>query len=238
MENYSPKIHIAIITQSSETLAKLWSQVEETNGNVLFHVLANGCSEEKLRRTLEDYCQNKWIMYSSDSNLGVAGGRQFILGNVKINDSDIIIFVDDDAVIVNPNWAVEILAYFSPSNEGLGIVGPGGHNVKWGYSGLFVPSPPNVRCDVVSGYCLAASGDVINNGKIRFDQRYNPFFEEDSDFCMQAWEAGWEVMCCYNTGLHHSHSNSGAHLVNRMVNKDLFKSKWKNRKLIKDEGGY
>ncbi len=172
-----------------------------------------------------------------ESNLGVALGRSELLNDAKhfgLNAEDLVVFLDSDAVIIDDNWLDVLTKAIEPEN--VGLVGPGGSYVLPDWSGFAAGVPGEVDC--VAGYCQMFKGEIIKSG-ISVDTSYHYFWTEDSQFCMDIRNAGYDILCV-PVGIHHAPSHSGygqhQHLHNAHI--AMFRERWQGKGLIKSEGGY
>lgn len=165
------------------------------------------------------------------SALGVAGGRQWLLDRLKA--ASYIMFLDDDVKVLDPDWFDPLLRALH-RHPTVGIVGPGGAFVRMDWSG-FVSGAPG-RVDVVAGYCQLFRAELALQLGCRLEQGYNPFWHEDSDFCLQARALGWEVFCA-PAGLIHKPSHSGDSAGAERRNFELFRQRWKGKGLVRAEEG-
>jgi len=173
-----------------------------------------------------------------DANLGVAQGRQVLAAAA---DGDIFLFLDSDVVVADvmeTNWLKQLLAAFE--DETVGVVGTAGSMVMFATSAdaqetVFVPAEVG-RCDVVSGWCMAVRASLFQH--VAFDTEYGPFFEEDSDLCLQVRELGYDVVMVTVDGIEHVPGNSGAEYTNRRKTLKRFRDKWEGKGLVKMEGGW
>lgn len=170
-------------------------------------------------------------MIRSPENLGVAGGRAELL---KHASGDIILFLDSDIWVDNPQWLEKITAPLA--DETVGLVGVMGCNVDWLYPLLFRPVQEG-ECDVVSGWCQAFRRELVSAG-LHLDTDYGLFWTEDSDFCLQVQDMGFFVRCVHGAGIHHISAESGAHLGDKQKTLERFRAKWQGKGLVKCEGGY
>ena len=173
-----------------------------------------------------------------DSNLGVAKGRQKL---AQFADGDVLLFLDSDVVVTDvmeTNWLKQLLAPFE--DEAVGVVGTAGSLVIFATDAnsqptIFVPSGEG-KCDVVSGWCMAVRAGLFQY--VAFDTEYGPFFEEDSDLCLQVREKGYDVVMVAVDGIEHQPGNSGAEYANRQQTLQRFRDKWEGKGVVKMEGGW
>lgn len=200
-------------------------------------VLLDNASTDGTKEYLEDTLPclrggDRTLFLERKKNLGVAAGRAKL---VEAADGDIIVFLDSDVLIRDDGWLDKLAEALEPEN--VGMAGPAGSYVKFGPAGevAFLPAPAG-QCDVVSGWCQAFKGEVLMAG-IGLDQEYGLFWEEDSDFCMQIRECGWDVVCTGGIGVDHMPGLSGD-TGQREKNLARFHEKWAGKQLIKAEGAY
>ena len=200
---------------------------------VRVHWLDNGSTDNTplyLQNIIVPFWED-WTYSASPENLGVGGGRNRQIDTTR---GDLIVFLDSDTT-VSAGWVDKLMDALKPEN--VGIAGPAGSWVDWADVHPFRPAPAG-ECDVVSGWCMAVKREVIEAGGCRFDPAYGMFWEEDSDFCMQARAAGWDVVCTGEIGVAHHPGQSGDGLSNREKNLSLFRDKWRGQGLTKQEGAY
>jgi glycosyltransferase involved in cell wall biosynthesis len=173
----------------------------------------------------------------SDDNLGVAGGRYWLLRGANaggLMPDDLVIFLDSDTVIVDDNWLDALAKAIEPEN--VGLVGPGGSFVLPGFTGFTAGIPGEV--DVVAGYCQMFKAELLSMG-VHIDTAYEKFWTEDSDFAMQIRDAGYDVLCV-PVGVQHfpSHSGYGQDMTLHDKHIAMFRERWQGKSLVKTEGGY
>lgn len=161
--------------------------------------------------------------YHSKKNLGCAGGRNFLIDRIKasgLEDDHIIVFLDDDLWVARHSW---LFSLAGPIARGLtDICGVEGRYVTGDYHTL--PIQGAQTPDYVSGGWMAVAGRVFNTG-LRFDERFNPNYWEDVDFCYQARAAGFRLRAAGDIGLVHP-----SHPVNHDIanaSRAKFIEKWR-----------
>lgn len=133
-------------------------------------------------------------------NLGVAGGRQYLL---ERSTSDIIAFMDTDVEALTPDWIVPLLTALE--DRQVGAAGPGGHFLMPGWK-RFAPAVAVGTADVVAGYCQFLRREVLDG--FTFDPFFNPYFHEDSDMCLWLRSRGYTIWHTGDIGLRHIFANS------------------------------
>lgn len=140
---------------------------------------------------------------------------------LRIARGDFILQVDDD-VVVGPGWDRALQSAFS--NPAVGAAGQEGFFVDW--AGLLAGpwaapnflSPhrpqPGEFCDLVMGYCWAWRNirDEAYAGAPRFlyDERFNPFWHEETDLQLQIKAAGYRIRCMPPIATHRSMKDAAA----------------------------
>lgn len=193
-------------------------------------VLDNGSDDGTPELLMSEYGKHL-RMIRSPENLGVSGGRAELL---KHATGEILLFLDSDVWVTDPQWLEKITAPLADAD--VGMVGVMGCTVDWLYPLLFKPSPEG-ECDVVSGWCQVFRRDLLNAG-LHLDTDYGLFWTEDSDFCLQIQDMGFFVRCVHGAGIHHIAAESGKHLADMQANHARFRAKWQGKGLVKAEGGY
>jgi len=168
-----------------------------------FIVLDNGSYQPELKETLRslDYQIRKFRAIFSDTNLGIAKGRKYLF---DIAEGDYIVSFDSDVVLLNPIGFIEVL-YRSLETQNMVLVGGGGGDHP------FFPSmerediinhdspekPDQLRpVDEVAGWFHGFKKKSLkkHGGFLEMDEQFNPFWGEDSDFCLQIRVNGGK--CC------------------------------------------
>jgi hypothetical protein len=157
-------------------------------------ILDNGSHEMSLRKLLErtEKMYSKIKVFYSSENLGIAKGRKFLFDICK---GDYILSFDSDIVILNANGLLTILLE-SFKNPDIWLIGGGGGNHPYfpalfrGYiNNLKESKNPNELTFVeeVAGWFHGFRSNMLvkNGGKVYMDERFTPFWGEDSDFCLQ-----------------------------------------------------
>lgn len=225
-----PRFSILVLTHNRlDMLKRFFSSLRPTmaRSDVQMVVLDNG-SELSTRIYLAGVPYIRPIF--SAINLGVGAGRNELL---KHAEGEMLIFLDSDCEILNPHWLDGLVMALEP--ESVGIAGPAGAFVDWNKEHPFIPAPVG-ECDVVSGWCMAFKPEILKAG-VKLDTEYGMFWEEDSDFCMQARFLGWDVVNTGGLGVHHQPGMSGDN-GERSKTLARFRDKWRGMGLTKFEGAY
>ena len=195
------------------------------------HVLDNGSTDPDLPRILASYPEV--AVDRVEQNLGVAGGRQWQLDH--LSPCQYFLFLDSDVVIADDRWLDALLNYMS--HENYGVIGPGGAFVDFDLPQLYTPAIAGAQCDVVAGFCQLCRYELLAAGA-KFDQQYNPYWSEDSDFCLTAYECGFDIWCTMGVGVAHIPSTTNETKDGHDRNTEYFIKKWKDRSAICKQGAW
>lgn len=157
-------------------------------------ILDNGSHEMSLRNLLErtEKMYSKVKVFYSSENLGIAKGRKFLFDACQ---GEYILSFDSDIVIVDANNLLHVLTEVFKKPE-IWLVGGGGGNHPF-FPTHFREDINNLKeadnpgqltfVDEVAGWFhgFRSSMLVKNGGKVYMDERFTPFWGEDSDFCLQ-----------------------------------------------------
>ncbi len=125
--DYSVNILMLCMAHEVEvTIAAVETLMDNIEEGVIVSILLNGGSRSNLREMFSASPHIRY--YESPVNLGVAGGRNFLLDTKEAGASDIIMFMDND-VIPTTDY-VKSLATFLVDHPDAGIVGATLLNVK------------------------------------------------------------------------------------------------------------
>lgn len=194
-------------------------------------VLHNG-GEEPLGlwwlKVAQQYPQVRVVL--QDNNLGVAGGRQKLLGLAR---GEYLVILDNDVEAVRAGW-LDRLLWPLDHVEGVGLCGPGGNWITPGWEWYDPVYPGYVGyVDTVAGYCQAFKRDVLWQG-VALDQAFNPYWHEDTDMAMQIAALGQTVWCTGDIGIRHIFAGTGDD--GRGQDKQRYlASKWAGRGLARFE---
>lgn len=159
-------------------------------------------------------------------NLGVAGGRDYLLHHAK---GDIIGILDSDIEVYRSDFLP--LIHQTLQNKQIGICGKSGHAItsKW----KTLPYSPEYtgRVDVLSGYCqFFRRKDYLRN-HIQLDLDFNYHGVEDDDLCAQFLEKGYVNWQIGNLPIRHMFSGTwGTEGYDN--NRKRFENKWKTKSYL------
>lgn len=181
-----PTVELLILTYNrlGETARCLSTVLPLLNANLKCHILDNGSTDKTplwLLKQAQKYSHLKVDL--SVWNLGVAGGREWLLRTTK---ADIIGFLDSDVTILESNWLANV--YKTLEDKTIGVTGQKGHKIL--DNGTTQPFPEDYTgpVNVISGYSqFFRRKDMLKN-RIEVDMQFNWGGAEDDDFCLQ-WQA-------------------------------------------------
>ena len=166
-------------------------------------ILDNGSHEIEMQNLLKatEKNYNKVKVIYSSTNLGIAKGRKYLYSLCK---GEYILSFDSDVVIINSSLFMENFLK-AIQLEDMWLVGGGGGNHIF-FPTIFrtdinnLPSPKEVNqvtlVDEVAGWFHGFRKSMLKEfgGKVYMDDRFTPFWGEDSDFCYQIKILGGK--CC------------------------------------------
>ena len=174
-----------------------------------FIVLDNGSYQVELKNYLKELNNQikKFRVIFSGNNLGIARGRKLLYELVQ---GDYIASFDSDVVIVNPELFFQVF-FQALSIENMMVVGGGGGDHPFfpslereNIDNKDSPDTPNElkRVDEVAGWFTGFKKTILKKwgGPIEMDERFTPFWGEDSDFSMQVRLAGGQ-QCIMGKGI-------------------------------------
>lgn len=179
-------------------------------------------------------------IYNS-TNLGFTKGCN--QGILKAQGDNVLLLNND--VIVTENWLSNLIKCLYTRKE-IGAVGPITNNcsnaqlIRVSYNSIkemeLWAKKYNAGNDKsweerkrLIGFCLLIKREVINTIGL-LDERFSPGNFEDDDYCFRMRKAGYRLILCKNTFVHHfgsiSFSNSNYYELLK-INKEKFEKKWK-----------
>jgi len=166
-------------------------------------VVANGAPQET-RETIfalehRARVQSKWF----DEPIGMTRATN---EGIKLAKGDFIVVLNDDTVILGPEWLKLLQEPFADAT--VGVTGPQKEH------------DPNSNHDFLIFFCVMIRRDVFARIGI-LDEVFNPGFGEDTDFCIRAERAGFKVVTVP--------SEEGHFLADHPNSSDL--PEWKKQKM-------
>ncbi len=223
----APYVCIVILTwnQREDTLACLASLQEITYGNYDVILVDNG-STDGSQEAIAAQFKNVTIL-AQTSNLGCAGGRNAGARCALERQADYILFLDNDTA-VKPDF----LSRLVDVGESDGAIGVLGSTIYYYYDRQRIWTA-GARLDRRTGYGYPLRHDEIDSGAPRpvydvdfvagcaliakrivfetigiFNGEYSPYGFEDTDWCMQASQAGYRVVVVPDSVVWHKESQS------------------------------
>ncbi|NRT87542.1 glycosyltransferase [Clostridium beijerinckii] len=204
-------------------------------------IIVDNNSTDGTREWLKE--QNDIKLILNDENVGFPRGCNLGIETAE-KDNDILLLNNDTKV--SPRWLdnLKICLY---SDEAIGAVGPITNNCS-NYQGINVPystidhmiefaSNNNISAPEkweqkprLIAFCMLIKRTVID--KIgNLDERFTPGNFEDDDLCMRIIEAGYKLMVCNDSFIHHFGSTSFkkdfTNFNNALIiNAQRFEAKW------------
>ncbi|MBT2710425.1 glycosyltransferase family 2 protein [Bacillus sp. ISL-47] len=214
-------------------------------------IIVDNASTDRTVKYLQSV-QNVRVI-ANQHNKGFSGGCN---QGLRIASGEYIVLLNNDTVVTE-GWLSRLIAWLE-SNKQIGIVGPRSNFVlplqaipKAPYKSMkkmhdfaaqWVKGHKNqgFSVDYLSGFCMAFRKELIQHiGGL--DERFNPGYFEDTDFCLRTSIAGKKLWVANDVYIHHYGSSSFK--TNRKVHgtaiaesQKKFFNKWKinNFNQIKD----
>jgi len=185
----------------------------------------------------------KWVnVIINKQNKGFSGGYNTgIRLAIKEYKPDYVLLLNDDIEIVKKNWLSELVKVGELRPE-VGILGirinypdgtlqnMGGYMKGWKIDSIYEnkKSYMNINVDYVMGAFMLIKKEVINDIGI-LDEIFNPYLLEDTDYCLRAKDAGWEILSVTHIQIIHkkgksidSSTNEAKRLLVRFKNDIIF----------------
>lgn len=211
----------------------LASVVAHTRVPFQVHLLDNGSTDDT-RAWLAGLPEAPWLhRYTSDRNLGVAGGRNYLLHHAALGEH--VVFLDND-VEVGPGWDTELLAAHA-RHPRAGVAGHAGWFLMLGrYTRVVAPADPHQEqlCDAVTGYCMAFKREAVRRTGL-LEEGFGLYLFEDDDYCLSLKLRGYEVLSVPQVPVvHHCHKSSSTlpdllQPLRNLQKQRLFTAKWRGR---------
>lgn len=184
--------------------------------------LDNGSEEPVYENVKKRYSSADWLIYRSDKNLGVVGGRNYLL---KKTVGKYLVFMDNDVELTG---VVSQRIKSNLSDLAVGIYGQRGIMLSLDLRPFVVAEK---EVDAVGGFFLCFRQDLLDKIGL-LDENFKIYGQEDFDFCLRAKMAGYKIISDKSLPLiHHEHKSSltVAELEDyKQKNFQYFFDKWKN----------
>lgn len=187
--------------------------------------------------------QNDLKVIYNKENLGFPKGCNIGI-NESSKESDILLLNND--TIVTTNWLTNLqkCLYSNPLIGAVGAVSNNGANLQacnFTYSDFAEMHEKAYQNNIsdskkweekvcLIGYCVLIKREVLN--KIGFlDENYSPGYIEDNDLSLQIINAGYKLMLCHDSFIHHYLGTSfrkDQEKFNQLIlkNREYFENKW------------
>jgi len=252
----SPKVAIVITTYNQDFLSErcICSLREKTNykNYKVYLVDDSGKGEigEKIKKKFSwvDVTINKKNLgFSKSNNIGIKKA-------LKKYNPDYVLLLNDDTEVVQKDWLKKMVEV-GESDEKIGILGckiiyPDG-SLQWFFKNSkinfmkknkFIKDTKETSTikeikDVI-GACFMISKKVINKVGL-LDEKFSPFYGEDTDFCCRTSKKGFKLIYVGNTKIIHYGSSSTKTICNERIwfikKRNAIRLEWLNfsfRKII------
>jgi GT2 family glycosyltransferase len=206
-------------------------------------LVRDNASADETPNYLQSIGDPRIVAYCGADNLGVGGGRNWLLDQLlpDMQDNDLLVLLDND-IEVAPGWEIPFLEAFA-EHPRLGVAG------RWAFSMIVhdrwrdilsenssEPGP----VDTVQGCCFwlrGAAARAIGH----FDTSLGRFWHEDDDYSIRALVAGWDVRRVPTSAMtHHEHGSGVALNADKVIgsarNQRYLIDKWRALGAIDDDG--
>ncbi|WP_238097021.1 glycosyltransferase [Vibrio cincinnatiensis] len=222
---------IICVYNALEDVTKCLNSVFEYSGNVSEVTIVNDNSDEETTNYLREFSKlHKVNLIENVDNLGYTKSANLGLSS---SVSDFKILLNSDA-IVTPNWDVKLATLAYSSNE-IGIVGPisnaassqsvpdiKGTKGQTAINNLPSNLTPNRMNEIaesfkvkgypsvplIHGFCICIKAEVIRKIGYFDDVNFERYYGEENDYCLRAYNAGYELAIATNTFVFHAKSKS------------------------------
>jgi len=221
-----------------------WNHLEETkraiesftywNSGADFElIVVNNASGDGTTEYLDEmHGKYPWVIpYHSETNLGWIGGINKGMESVG-NESEVIIFANNDILITEDGWLQRLLNHFTIE---VGAVGPvsnyvmGRQSVAFNHEGIHEEPTGSLI-----GFFFAVRRRVIEQiGGL--DTRFGIGGGEDHDYSIRIKNAGWEMKIARDVYIHHTGSRSFKPMLGGEKEYDAYWKK-KDKEVIKKWG--
>jgi GT2 family glycosyltransferase len=244
-DNLCTSIIILTHNQIEYTQQCLNSILKYTPQDLYELIIIDNHSEDGTVQYLKEFQKsNKNInikLIFNEENLGFPKGCNL---GIKESNKKFILFLNNDTVVTN-NWLLNLLNCINTSND-IGAVGPvtnycsNYQSININYNNLeemqLFAKQYNIsderlweeRLNLI-GYCLLVRRKVLDEIGY-FDENFSPGNYEDDDLSLRIFNAGYKLILCKDTFIHHhgsksfSSNNNFLELLER--NSKKFENKW------------
>ncbi|MGY4884244.1 MAG: glycosyltransferase family 2 protein [Nanobdellota archaeon] len=218
---------IAIITSTlnqEESLKKCLKGIRNNTNykNYKMYFMDDSGTGEIAKRIKKEF---PWVDVSANSkNEGYSTSNNLLIKKaMKEYNPDYVLHLDDDTEVIDKNWLREMIN-FGQENKNVGIIGckiiyPNG-NLQWFFKNgriHFLSDGNEVEetkdtfgiyeLKEVIGACLLIKRKVIEEIGL-LDEKFNPAYREESDFCFRAGKKGFKIVYFGKTKMIHKGGSS------------------------------
>ena len=244
-ETVAPRVWFAILTYNALAYTKRCLASLDLYTTVPWHaIILDNMSTDGTREWLASLDDSRVTVALSETNRGVAGGRNDLLDLVlpRISDDGFVVFVDNDLEF-HPNWIKPFMQLFDRQPTA-GMASVSGHEIVVHGERrelLSLPGHVTMPVDVASGGFACFVRPAVFNAIGRYDEELNPFWHEDDDISVRALAAGWDVYAVPTAGVVHHGHKSGVALPSLTQGGSLDKQrylvdKWRRMGLVQSDG--
>ena len=241
-----PKVSIILVTYNNLDLTKecLESMEKFNNYENSEIIIVDNLSSDGTREFLSEYevihKNVKAILH--DANSGFAGGNNI---GIRASTGDIVILLNNDTYVA-PNWISNLIKHFD-TDEKIGMIGPRTNNignearlgiaydskeemVEKSYEIYYKNLNKQYEINVLAFFCVAIKREVIEKIGL-LDEAYGIGMFEDDDYCMNAKEVGYKLICADDVFIHHhlgASFNKDPEWKEKLFqkNKAIYESRW------------
>ena len=250
--NHFNKVAIVILTYDNLEYNKncLDSIRKYTESGTYEIIIVDNHSTDGTREWLK--AQTDIKLQLNDENVGFPKGCN--LGIALASEESDILLLNNDTV-VTPRW-LENLQISLYSDEKIGAVGAiSNHNENWQGADFYyetldqmlpLAEKNNISDSrrweeklILIGYCVLVKRSVLNEiGTL--DEAYSPGYVEDNDLSLRIISAGYKLMLCHDSFIHHYLGTKFRKDLDRFypvlyANREKFKNKWGFHTAVSDE---
>mgnify|MGYP006129733083 CR=1 FL=1 len=235
--NYYYKISIVMLTYNNidKFLKCINSLIGFIDDNIIEEIIIfDNNSNDNLKNILKNINHNKLKIIYNDKNIGVASGRKILFNKAKGN---IIASLDSDVIISDLTYFKKSIDILN-SNKNIGLVGLSGYYHRSFNFRDIEPFNYEGYVDYISGCVQIFNKDILK--EVYLDEKYSPFWLEDTDFCMQIKKKGYRLYKIpYYYGIRHEYNSTNLlKKKNNIQNEEeyykkflYFKDKWVNENI-------
>lgn len=229
------KVAIVVLSHNAWIVSEKFLQHYQYNTDLdqVHLVWIDNGSDDNSPRNLENYRDKNIIdtLMLTDTNYGVIGGRnmgfEYFLNDLK--DYGYLCFLDNDQ-FVKDGWLEHHMSVLHSGYDLIGVE-------AWVMSANFLPI---MQLDsIAKRFTYVGCGGSLMRRKVpetvgTYDERFNPCYFEDPDFCFRCLDAGFKIGWNYSAKIDHLPHQTLGSIGNKRENflKSLkeFKTKWRGKK--------